>query len=73
MYIYVYIQVKGALAVLDCLFLHHLRNAKKKEKFRVHADGPLSSSCRHAYYYICVEKNIKKILGKQYERTIQRA
>jgi hypothetical protein len=48
MYIYVYIQVKGALAVLDCLFLHHLRNAGKKEKFRVHADGPLSSACRHA-------------------------
>ena len=42
------IQMKGALSVLDCLFLHHLRHASASEKFRVHADGDLASASRSA-------------------------
>ena len=42
------LQIKGALAVLDTLFLHHLRLARSGERFRVHADGDLASACRTA-------------------------
>ena len=42
------VQIKGALAVLDTLFLHHLRIARSGERFRVHADGDLASACRTA-------------------------
>ena len=49
------LQIKGALAVLDCLFLHHLRHCeyfgmrfRGMAHFRVHAEGEFASSCRVA-------------------------